>query len=47
MADGFEAILGGQARFSATSDCFGTPVKQASFNDFSIVVAEDYAPPAR
>ena len=44
VADGFEAILDGRARFSATLDCFGTPVKQASFNDFSIVVAEDYSP---
>ena len=45
VAGGFEAILEGQAGFSAAQDCFGTPVKQASFNDFSIVVARDYTPP--
>ncbi|HEX9066587.1 MAG TPA: MBL fold metallo-hydrolase [Streptosporangiaceae bacterium] len=48
VADGFEAILDGRAEFQAGRDCFGTPVRQASFNDFSIVVAADYSPrPAR
>jgi len=46
VADGFEVILAGRAEFSPAQDCFGTPVKQASFDDFSIVVAGDYAGPS-
>jgi len=46
VADGFEAVSTGSAAFSPAQDCFGTAVRQASFNDFSIVVAENYRPHA-
>jgi glyoxylase-like metal-dependent hydrolase (beta-lactamase superfamily II) len=46
VADGFAAVLDGSASFTEGHDCFGTSVKQASFNDFSIVVARDYGTPA-
>ncbi|HUZ55256.1 MAG TPA: MBL fold metallo-hydrolase [Streptosporangiaceae bacterium] len=45
VADGFESVRAGSATFSPAQDCFGTAVKQASFNDFSIVVADSYHPP--
>lgn len=43
LVGGFAAVLNGSASFTEGRDCFGTPVKQASFNDFSIVVARDFA----
>lgn len=46
IADGFDAVLAGGVTFSTGSDCFGTSIKQAMFNDFSIVLAHDYAPPS-
>ena len=45
VADAFDQVRAGTTPFTPTEDCFRTPLKQASFNDFSIVVAADYQPP--
>jgi glyoxylase-like metal-dependent hydrolase (beta-lactamase superfamily II) len=44
VADAFDDVRYGRASFTPGEDCFRTPVKQALFNDFSVVVAADYAP---
>jgi glyoxylase-like metal-dependent hydrolase (beta-lactamase superfamily II) len=46
VADAFDAILADAVTFSQGKDCFGTSVKQASFNDFSIVLTSDDVPPS-
>lgn len=45
VADAFDQVQAGDVTFSGTQDCFGGEHKEARFNDFSIVVAQDYAPP--
>jgi len=42
VADAFLRVQARDVPFVPTKDCFGGTVKQAQFNDFSIVVADDY-----
>jgi glyoxylase-like metal-dependent hydrolase (beta-lactamase superfamily II) len=46
VADAFLRVQAGDVEFVDSEDCFRTPVKQASFNDFSIVVPNSYQPHA-
>jgi glyoxylase-like metal-dependent hydrolase (beta-lactamase superfamily II) len=46
VADAFLRVQAGDVEFTDSQDCFQTPVRQASFNDFSIVVANTYQPRA-
>jgi hypothetical protein len=46
IADAFDAIPADAVTFSQGKDCFGTSVKEASFNDFSIVLTSDDVPPS-
>ena len=43
LADAFEAVQNGGLEYFDTQDCFGTPSKEARFNDFSILVPAAHA----
>lgn len=43
---GFAALLAGEAPLHPAVDCIGTPVLEASFDGFSILVAADWSPGA-
>lgn len=43
VAEAFESVNRGEPVFTPTADCFGSPLKEARFNDFSIVVEPDFA----
>jgi glyoxylase-like metal-dependent hydrolase (beta-lactamase superfamily II) len=38
VADAFSAVSTGEVEYFEAQDCFGTPTKEARFNDFSILV---------
>jgi hypothetical protein len=38
VADAFALVQASDVELSDTQDCFGTPSKEARFNDFSILV---------
>jgi glyoxylase-like metal-dependent hydrolase (beta-lactamase superfamily II) len=44
VADAFDQLQAGETTFTPTQDCFGAEHKEARFNDFSIVVPQDYEP---
>ena len=44
VADAFSMVQEGGRTFEPTKDCFLTPVKHACFNDFSIVVPNEFEP---
>ena len=42
VADAFDAVRAGEVDYAPAVDCFQGHAKQASFNDFSIVVPQEY-----